>query len=86
VLFIRREREWRNVVRNPLIGVLVGFLIVVPIASQQRPESIEIGGVLLQIGTTKDSVISKLAQEGLTIKPISDGGRYSDPEERTWRV
>jgi hypothetical protein len=60
-------------VRNLLIGVLMGLLVAGPIAyTQQPPESIEVGGVLLQIGTPKDSVISKLAQKGLMITPVKD--------------
>jgi hypothetical protein len=59
--------------RNLIFGVLLGILVAVPIAytQQQRPESIEIGGVLLHIGMPQDSVISKIAESGLTVTHVN---------------
>jgi hypothetical protein len=55
-------RFWLGV----LCGVLVCALAVVPAVTQQA-EQIEIDGVPLQIGMAKDTVLSQIAQHGLTI-------------------
>lgn len=58
--------------RNLLIGILLGLLIAVPVAfTQQQPERIVIG-VPLQIGMTKDVVISRIAEQGFKIEKAKD--------------
>jgi hypothetical protein len=64
--------------RNLFIGLLIGFLLAVPIAyTQQQPESIEVGGVLLRLGMAQDSAISKIAEKGgLTINKVNDSHNW----------
>jgi hypothetical protein len=67
-------------IRNLAIGILLGFLVAVPIAyTQQQPERIVIGETPLQIGIARDSAISQIAEHGLTVNKMNG-------EEEMWIV
>lgn len=61
--------------RNLIVGMLFGILIVaVPTAfTQQESERIYIGADL-QLGMAKDSVISKVAEQGLKVTKVQELG------------
>jgi hypothetical protein len=62
--------------RNLFIGLLLGFLIAVPIAhTQQQPESIVVG-VPVQIGMAKDVAISQIAEHGLTVTQLQGSEQW----------
>ena len=67
--------------RKFAIGLLLGFLVAVPIAvhPQQQPERIVVG-VPLQIGMPKETVISQIVERGFSPKKTEGAA------EETWTV